>query len=136
MSERINQPTGSNISSNLPTLASSTVSLLHRTQTVVELLRDVVQESSAEYWYERGTKATEREEWDEAIFSFKQCSLINKYSLKPLEALATVYRNRSSEKMREGDRDGSVLDEDLAKSLDDYLDYLVGMIDAMSQYSD
>ena len=38
--------------------------------------------------------------------------------------------------MRKGDKDGSALDEDLAKNLDDYLDYLVGMIDAMSQYND
>jgi tetratricopeptide (TPR) repeat protein len=60
-------------STNLPKVIPSTGLVLHRTQTTLGLLRDIVQESSAEYWYERGQKAIEQEEWVEASYNFNQC---------------------------------------------------------------
>jgi len=58
---------------SLPALLPPTASLLKRTQGALRLLRDVVQESSAEYWYERGRAANAREDWMEACYSFEFC---------------------------------------------------------------
>lgn len=54
---------------HLPAPLPSPAALLHRTQAALELLRDVVQESSAEYWYERGKAASVSEKWDDAYYS-------------------------------------------------------------------
>lgn len=59
--------------SHLPAPLPSPAALLHRTQATLGLLRDVVQESSAEYWYERGKAAMTREEWEDAASAFKTC---------------------------------------------------------------
>jgi outer membrane protein assembly factor BamD (BamD/ComL family) len=63
---------------HLPALLPPTATLLHRTQGALGLLRDVVQESSAEYWYERGKAAMAREEWDEATVLFHTCTKYDK----------------------------------------------------------
>ncbi len=59
--------------SQLPALQPPAALILQRTQTTLELLREVVQESSAEYWYERGKKAGARQEWVEALAAFQAC---------------------------------------------------------------
>lgn len=130
------QPIDQSSSTNLPASLPPTTLLLQRTQTTLALLGDVVQESSGEYWYKKGLKAVEAEEWDEAIYDFERCKFIDKYSLNPIQALADTHRSRSEKRLREGDIAGSGLDEKISKELDDYLDYLIGMIDSMSQYSD
>ena len=58
---------------HLPAPLPSPAALLHRTQAALGLLRDVVQESSAEYWYERGKAAMKREGWESAAYDFEQC---------------------------------------------------------------
>ncbi len=60
-------------SQNLPSLQPSAVIVLQRTQTTLGILRDVVQESSAEYWYRRGKEAAMTEEWPAAIHAFRRC---------------------------------------------------------------
>ncbi|RZK27504.1 MAG: hypothetical protein EOO61_23350, partial [Hymenobacter sp.] len=61
---------------NLPALLPSTSVILKRTQTAVGLLRDMVQESSADYWYEQGKKANEIQEWIEAEYASNKCVTI------------------------------------------------------------
>ncbi len=57
----------------LPALLSPVSLVLQRTQLAVGLMRDVVQESSAEYWYEQGKKAITAVEWAEAAWAFGRC---------------------------------------------------------------
>ena len=75
--------------SNLPTLLPSASLVLRRTQGALELLRNVVQESSAEYWYERGKAASAAEDWAEAGYSFRQCLLRNSQHWKATLHLAS-----------------------------------------------
>lgn len=67
------QPYAENNPRNLPARLPSSSLILHRTQLAVGLLRDVVQESSAEYWYERGKKASATENWAKAAYAFERC---------------------------------------------------------------
>ena len=67
---------------HLPALLPPTTTLLHRTQTTLGLLREVVQESSAEYWYERGIKYSKEEEWEDAIDAFERSIAINNSDAK------------------------------------------------------
>ena len=57
---------------NLPVLQQSTVTVLQRTQTTLGLLREVLQETSAVYWYERGIAASAAGEWTNAEYFFEQ----------------------------------------------------------------
>lgn len=59
--------------SQLPALQPTQALVLRRTQTTLGLLRDVVQESSAKYWYEQGKAAKAAENWAEALSDFKAC---------------------------------------------------------------
>ena len=58
---------------NVPAPVPAANALIRRTQTTLGLLQEVVRESSAEYWYERGKMASAREEWEEAQYSFDLC---------------------------------------------------------------
>lgn len=59
--------------SQLPALVPSAALVLRRTQTTQGLLRDVVQESSAEYWFRRGRAAEAEDQWAEAAHTYRQC---------------------------------------------------------------
>ena len=92
------------VSTNLPVLIPSATALVRRTQTTLGLLRDVVQESSADYWYELGKKANEAENWVNAISNLRICfehdknhwraalqmafSLANEQNVENIEAVA------------------------------------------------
>lgn len=71
----LNDPTPKNAASTTNLLARipSTTALIQRTQTTLGLLHEVVQESSAEYWYGRGRAAEAVEQWTEAAYAYKQC---------------------------------------------------------------
>ena len=77
MSEDNNLPTNNGARANLPARLPSASLMLHRTQTTLGLLQDVIQESSAEYWYDRGKKANASAEWDEGVFALQQCLVRN-----------------------------------------------------------
>lgn len=66
-------PENATSSTSLPVLAPSTNTLIRRTQTTLGLLRDVVQESSAKYWYELGREESIEERWKEAEYAFNRC---------------------------------------------------------------
>ena len=73
---------------HLPARLPQTTALLRRAQGTLAVLRDVVQESSAEYWYERGKAASAAEDWAEAGYSFRQCVLRNSQHWKATLQLA------------------------------------------------
>lgn len=77
MSEPTNQPSSASSASTLPVLVSSTATVLRRTQTTLGLLREVVQESSAEYWYERGKAANELCDWISATHYLFKCWMLD-----------------------------------------------------------
>ncbi|WP_019949048.1 tetratricopeptide repeat protein [Hymenobacter aerophilus] len=54
--------------------AQSTFGLSKRTEGTISLLRTVVQESSATFWYEKGKAHSEQQEWQEAVHAFRQCT--------------------------------------------------------------
>lgn len=58
---------------SVPAIIPSAALVLRRTQTTLGLLRDVVQESSVDYWYGRGKEANVTNEWAGAGYSFGQC---------------------------------------------------------------
>ena len=57
----------------LPALLPSTALLAKRAQTALGLLRDVVQESSAEHWYKQGRVADANTQWAEAAYTYRKC---------------------------------------------------------------
>ena len=59
--------------SHLPAIIPPAALVLRRTQTTLGLLRDVAQESSAEYWYTQGIEACARQEWEKATNNFRAC---------------------------------------------------------------
>ena len=61
-----------NSRSGLPAITSSVELALQRTQMAVSLLRDVVQESSAEYWFEKGIEYKIAENWESGIHCFRR----------------------------------------------------------------
>ena len=68
--------------------------VLQRTQSSLGLLREVVQESSAEYWCERGKAAMERGDWEEAVSIFQTClSKDDKHQIA-IGGLETALRNK------------------------------------------
>lgn len=77
----------------LPAVLPATTGLIRRTQAVVNLLQEVVQESSAEHWYERGKDATAREMWEEAISIFQNCLLRNNKHQLAIHELEIALRN-------------------------------------------
>ena len=79
MSENLHSAAKGNDStpSNLPVLLRPAALLLRRVQKALGLTNDVVQESSAEYWYERGKQASEAQEWAGAVYAFAQCVKLN-----------------------------------------------------------
>ena len=72
MSEK-EQTNGLTKGSNLPAAIPPTHLVLRRTEGALGLLRDVVQESSAEYWYERGKVASAAADWAQAVYAFGRC---------------------------------------------------------------
>lgn len=93
MSEHTNQPDNSLNASNLPALVSSTATVLRRTQTTLGLLREVVQESSADYWYERGKEASTRGNWSNAFHYLKKCLNLSPTHWQGLLRLAVTELN-------------------------------------------
>lgn len=75
---------------SLLAIIPSTSLVLRRTQTTLEVLCGVVQESSAEYWYERGKAAAENENWAKALYAFRQCVGIDKHHWRSLLYLAVA----------------------------------------------
>ena len=67
------KPTGANLLAIIPSASL----VMHRTKTTLGLLRDVVQESSANYWYEKGKRAIKVEEWDEAQAMLERSLILN-----------------------------------------------------------
>ena len=57
----------------LPATVPTAAIVLQRTQTTLGLLRDVVQESSAKAWFERGIAAEANTQWPEAAYAYRQC---------------------------------------------------------------
>lgn len=114
---------------NLPALIPSSSLILNRTQTAIGLLRDVVQESSAEYWYKLGEKASEQEDWDKAIYNYDKCVRLRDGTLiiKALENLCTSYKNRAEYRAYEGDVEGSALDWQWAIDTDDYMEHMIAV---------
>lgn len=83
-------------STNLPALIPSATALVRRAQTTLGLLRGVVEESSAEYWYKRGKDASAKQSWEEAESAFKACILrdSNHYRATLQMAYATMQQNK------------------------------------------
>lgn len=57
----------------LPALLPPVSLELRRMESTLAVLSDVVQESSAEYWYERGKAANEVEKYDDAAWCLQEC---------------------------------------------------------------
>lgn len=72
---------------------------MHRTKTTLGLLRDVVQESSANYWYEKGKRAIKVEEWDEAQATLERSLILNALHWRAHLQLALVYTKLSVDKI-------------------------------------
>lgn len=116
MSEK-EQTNGSKKESNLPAVLSPTHLVLRRTEGVLGLLHDVVQESSAKYWYERGIKAKNAEIWEEGVICFSRCIDISNFNQK-------FYSERAHCKERLKDWEGAASDYFKALELaPTYLDY-------------
>ncbi|WP_375415999.1 tetratricopeptide repeat protein [uncultured Hymenobacter sp.] len=83
-------------STNLPAIIPSAALVLYRTQTTLGLLRDVVQESSGNYWYQRGKKASEAQNWEQAKYAFEQCIILDSTHWRgALQLAATLVRKQS-----------------------------------------
>ena len=83
-------------SNSLPVPVPSTNTLIRRTQTTLGLLRDVVQESSAEYWYERGKAASATGNWAESAYAFSQCVSLSQKHWRGALQLAAAYAHINS----------------------------------------
>ena len=121
---------------HLPARLPQTTALLRRAQETLKVLRDVVEESSSTYWHEKGKRASAAERWDEAISCYDKC-LRNKgdaqyYNLAYYAAagLCEAYANRGEYRAREGDMEGSVDDEHDFHVVNEYLEWIIGMIDS------
>lgn len=99
--------------SQLPALLPQAALVLRRTQTTLGLVRDVVQESSAMYWYLLGEEASIKEEWDQAIHYYYKCRKTagDLMKIEALEGLSTALGGRSKYKADRGDFEGSDSDE-------------------------
>ena len=82
---------------NLPARLPVATALMQRTQTTLGLLRDVVQESSAEYWYNQGMSARTINEVELAIFAFKKCLLFNPMHWKSSLHLSALLSREENE---------------------------------------
>ena len=58
---------------NLPAIMPPAALVLRRTQTTLGLLREVTQETTAAYWFERGKEAEGNTRWAEAAYSYRHC---------------------------------------------------------------
>ena len=76
---------------HLPARLPQTTALLRRAQGTLEVLRGGVQESSAEYWYERGKKAGAAGDWAEAEHAFERCVRLDAEHWRGLLQLAYCY---------------------------------------------
>ncbi|WP_151088478.1 tetratricopeptide repeat protein [Hymenobacter baengnokdamensis] len=112
MSEHTTQPDRNPRASNLPATVSITATVLRRTQTQLDLLQEVVQESSAEYWYNKGENLFKSQKFSESIYCFERS-----YSLGDLFALEWL---------------GKLYDARLAEDEDGWIEWC----DEISQYSD
>ena len=84
---------------HLPSLLPPASLLLRRSQTTLGLLRDVVQESSAEYWYERGKKASEGEDWIAASYAFECCLALDSLHWRGQLQLSATYAYQRSARL-------------------------------------
>ena len=66
-----------NLPTNLPAITPLASLVMHRMQTSLGLLHEVVQESSEDYWYEQGKKSNQAAKWFEAEYRLKICLAIN-----------------------------------------------------------
>jgi tetratricopeptide (TPR) repeat protein len=80
--------------SHLPAPLPSSTALFQRTQTALGLLQEVVQESSAEYWYKRGKAANTQEDWSEAEYSLEKCILLESKHWRGVLQLAVSLANK------------------------------------------
>lgn len=126
------KPTDQRSSTSLPALLPPVTLLIQRTQTTLGLLHNVVEESSAHYWYERGIATNENEDWDEAIYCFgkylgyKEDGSTIYYALC---GLLKALENRAEFRLRHGDMEGFDLDNEYIEWATDYLDYVIAMIE-------
>lgn len=92
MNEDNNLPPNNGVRANLPARLPSASLVLNRTQSTLGLLQDVIQESSAEYWNDRGKTAVAREAWEEAISCF-QNGLLRRGNHNAIFSLENDLRN-------------------------------------------
>lgn len=64
---------------NLPSLLPQTSPILQRAQTSLRLVHDVVQESSAEYWYTLGEEASTTGNWAAASYAYQKCITLDNH---------------------------------------------------------
>lgn len=122
---------------HLPALLPPVSLVLQRTQLAIGLLRDVVEESSSTYWYEKGKRASAAQRWDEAISCYDKCLQNNKKGAQYLSlahdaagGLCEVYANRGEYRAREGDTEGSMDDEHDFHVVNEYLQDIIGQIES------
>ncbi|WP_223649678.1 tetratricopeptide repeat protein [Hymenobacter psoromatis] len=96
--------------SSTPAIVPSVNLILQRTQTTVGLLREVVQESSAEYWYERGRAKYELKDDLGALDDYDKAIDID-------NSKSDFYAERASAKCCLGNYMGAISDYDTAISL-------------------
>ena len=66
-------PENEGLASALPTAIPSAKLVLQRTQVAVNMVRGIMLEHSAEYWYECGRAAADGQRWAEAAHAYRQC---------------------------------------------------------------
>ena len=99
----------------LPATVPTTALVLQRTQMTLGLLRDVVQETTAEYWCKLGEDAIDKEEWDQAIRYFvKAFKITGDTKINALLGLSNAFEARAKYRASKGDFDGCQLDEQAA----------------------
>ena len=81
----------------LPTIVPPVVVVMQRTQKTLALLRDVVQESSANYWYDRGKAASAIKQWVPAAHAFEQCLRLEDNHWRGALQLAVVMAKQYAE---------------------------------------
>jgi tetratricopeptide (TPR) repeat protein len=83
--------------SQLPAPLPSPTALLQRAQGMLGLLREVVQEGSAEDWYERGKAAMKPGSLSEAMLSLQKCIMIEPSHWRAALQLTIILASQASE---------------------------------------
>lgn len=93
--------------------------VLNRMRTALGLLHDVVQESSADYWYERGRKVLSVGERDEAIYAFELCIKLAAEHWRATLQLAALLT-----KQRQVESGAALLSQALGLSFSSWVDFV------------